>query len=98
MDNEGNKIEGGYSYSFSVAIDMLKNGTKVSRAGWNGKGQYIYLVPSALYDAQTDVAKTEFGEKVPYRAYLAIKTVQADVVPWVASQSDLLATDWYEVI
>lgn len=82
------------SQTFSAALIHLKAGAKVTRVGWNGKGQYLYYVPAASYAAQTKVAKAEFGERVPYRAYIAIKTVQGDVVPWVASQSDLLADDW----
>lgn len=35
--------------------------------------------------------------KVPYRDYIAIKTVDGSVVPWVATQTDLLAKDWYTV-
>lgn len=79
---------------FGEALDALRDGKAVYRTGWNASGQYIYLIPAAEYPAQTDVAKAEFGDKVPYGAYLAIKTVQHNVVPWLASQTDLLAGDW----
>lgn len=79
---------------FGWALQRLKAGAKVTRGGWNGKGQYLYYVPANSYKAVTDIAKAAFGDMVPYRAYIAIKTVQGDVVPWVASQTDLLATDW----
>lgn len=79
---------------FSEALLAVKDGKKIARKGWNGAGQYVYHVPAASYAAQTDVAKEEFGEEVPYTAYLAIKTVQNTVAPWLASQTDLLADDW----
>lgn len=79
---------------FSGILDYLKQGTRCARAGWNGKGMYVYYVPPNSYPAVTDVAKKEFGDTVPYRGYLAMKTVDNEVVPWVASQTDLLAEDW----
>lgn len=81
--------------SFGHALGHLKhNGLKLARAGWNGKGMFLYHVPANEYAAVTDIAKAEFGETVKYKAYIAMKTVQGDVVPWLASQTDLLAEDW----
>lgn len=79
---------------FGTALAALKNGYKLAREGWNGKGMFIYYVPAASYPAQTDIAKSAFGEMVPYGAYLAMKTAQGNVVPWLASQTDILAEDW----
>lgn len=79
---------------FSAALLHLKSNKALRRTGWNASNQYVYLVPAADYPAQTDIAKAEFGESVPYGTYLAIKTVQGNVVPWLASQTDLLASDW----
>lgn len=80
--------------NFSEALDLIKQGKKLARSGWNGKGMFLYHVPANEYAAVTDVAKKEFGEKVPYGAYIAMKTAQNNVVPWLASQTDLLADDW----
>lgn len=80
--------------NFSDALNRLKEGAKVGREGWNGKGMFLYYVPAASYAAKTEIAKEYFGEKVPYGAYIAIKTAQENVVPWLASQTDLLADDW----
>lgn len=91
--------------SFGHAIVALEAGHKVSREGWNGKGMFLYYVSANSYPAQTDVAKaywadkaTSFTEnnipKVPYGAYIAMKTAQENVVPWLASQTDVLAKDW----
>ena len=82
--------------SFGLAVEALKQGLKVTREGWNGKGMFLYLVDADYYPVKTAAAKSFFGENslVPYRAYIAMKTVANDVVPWVASQSDILANDW----
>lgn len=77
----------------NILID-LKLGKKVARKGWNGKGMYIYYVPAQSYPAVTEVAKEEFGDMVPYGAYIAMKTAQGNVIPWLASQTDILARDW----
>jgi hypothetical protein len=81
------------------AVKEMLDGKKVERAGWNGKGMFLYYVPPGEYPARTDVAKSVWGEDglVPYQAYIAMKTVQGTVVPWLCSQSDLLATDWQVV-
>lgn len=82
--------------SFGHAVHALKAGHKVARAGWNGKGMFLYHVPANAYPAQTPIAKAEWGEDalVPYRAYIAMKTVDGDVQVWTASQTDVLADDW----
>lgn len=63
------------------AIDQMKGGVWVRRAGWNGKGMYLwYVQPDDLSDMSLP--------------YIAMHTAQGDAVPWLASQTDLLATDW----
>lgn len=80
--------------NFGEALEALKSGKKVERSGWDGKGMYVYYVPAASYVSVTDIAKSQFGSTTPYRAYLAMKTVNDEVVPWVISQSDALEEDW----
>ena len=81
--------------SFGDAIEVAKNGGKVSRSGWNGSGMFAYIVPANSYPAQTGAAKSYFGENlVPYREYWALKTAQGDVATWAPSGSDSLANDW----
>lgn len=86
----------GEGITFGDAVYYLKKGGKVTRTGWNGKGMFLYLVGADSYPAKTAITKAHFGEDalVPYRAYIAMKTVDNDVVPWVASQTDVLAEDW----
>jgi hypothetical protein len=68
-------------FDFGVAIHNLKGGNKVQREGWNGPGQYLEL----------QVPDENSKMTLPY---IYIKTVQGDLVPWLASQTDMLATDW----
>lgn len=83
---------------FGAAIRSLKLGDKVAREGWNGKGMFLYYVPAASYPAQRNTNGTVVGmfpdDMVPYGAYIAMKTAQNNVVPWLASQTDVLAEDW----
>lgn len=77
------------------AVKEMQNGAKVARAGWNGKGMFLYYVAANAYPATSPVAKHHWGgDLVPYQAYIALKTAQDTVVPWLCSQTDLLATDW----
>lgn len=84
---------------FGAALGLLKAGAKVARLGWNGKGQFAYMVPAASYPAETGAAKAHFGDgaMVPYNAYLALKTVDDRVSTWAPSVSDCLAEDWVVV-
>ena len=67
--------------NFGWALECLKANGQVYRTGWNGKGQVLKL--------QTPDENSKMT--LPY---IYIKTVQGDLVPWLASQTDLLATDW----
>ena len=73
-----------WSGRIGAAVEALKAGGRVTRKGWNGPGQYLYLVDANPHP-QGDEANL---------AYVVIRTVQGDVVPWLASQTDLLAEDW----
>jgi hypothetical protein len=83
---------------FGEAIKALKAGERVAREGWNGKGMFLYYVPAASYPASRNDLGTMLGmfpdDMVPYGAYIAMKTAQNNVVPWLASQTDVLAEDW----
>lgn len=68
--------------NFSEALELLKAGRRLKRTGWNGKNQFVFLVK-----------ETRIAGHLPY---LAMRTVQENVIPWLASQTDLLADDWIE--
>jgi hypothetical protein len=63
------------------AIKQMWDGNKVTRRGWNGPGQYLELQVPDEHSKMT----------LPY---IYITTVQGDRVPWLASQTDILASDW----
>lgn len=64
-----------------AAIDWMREGGRVARTGWNGPGQWLELqVPDE-------------GSKMTL-PYIYISTVSGELVPWLASQTDILATDW----
>ena len=67
--------------NFGEALVELKAGNKVTRNGWNGAGQRLEL--------QTPDENSKMT--LPY---IFITTVDGDLVPWLASQTDLLADDW----
>lgn len=75
---------------FGSALKALKDGRRLKRKGWNHPDQYVFLIkPGELtYEA------INAEEINPFAAFLAIKTVQGTFVPWLASQTDLLAEDW----
>jgi hypothetical protein len=83
---------------FGIALTALKMGNRITRQGWNGKGMYLYLVPEGRYQPTTEsghrIAARHQDYLVPYQAYVAMKTVDETVVPWLCSQTDLLADDW----
>ena len=59
---------------------------------------FLYYVPANKYPASNNLLKTMVGkfegDLVPYGAYISMKTAQDNVVPWLASQTDVLADDW----
>lgn len=82
--------------NFGEAIYAMKMKSAVRRTGWNGKGMFLYYVPEGRYAPCTGPGKLIVGDdgKVPYGAYIAMKTAQGNVVPWLASQTDMLSDDW----
>lgn len=91
--------------SFGDAIAALKQGLRVSRVGWNGKGMFIFMqVPSEI---QTEVipkmqslpnsVKNEFlrrGGNIKYKNQLAMVYPDNTIFGWIASPSDVLEEDW----
>jgi len=70
--------------NFGQAIEVLKADKIVSREGWNGKGMYIAL----------QVPDSNSKMTAPY---IYIRTVGGDLIPWLASQADILAEDWTHI-
>lgn len=91
----------GRNMGFGGALVALKEAGKVARSGWNGAGMYVALSPGFELPAGR-VYSLPVREEIAdgtgvFRPYLIMRTVDGEFVPWVASQTDLLANDWYEV-
>lgn len=67
--------------TFGDALTVLKQGRRVARAGWNGKGMWLELLRPGAASKMT----------LPY---IFMKTADDHFVPWLASQTDMLADDW----
>ena len=70
------------SCDFCWALYQLKQGKRVSRSGWNGENMYIEL------------QKPDENSKMTL-PYIYMKTVDDNFVPWLISQTDILANDWF---
>ena len=98
FDNAYRKTTG---MTFGLAIEALRMGRKVSRAGWNGKGMWLVLVPG---NESAKLHRTPFGvatgiDQCEILPHIDMWTVNANgrraMLPgWLASQTDMLAEDW----
>lgn len=74
--------------TFENALAHMREGFCVSRAGWNGKGMWIAIQhPDQHSEMPLPYARMT-------KSYIYMRTAQGDLVPWLASQADLLADDW----
>jgi hypothetical protein len=82
--------------NFGEVLDALKNGESAFRAGWNGKGMFIFLVNGSKFNVNRPPLLGIYpeGTEITYRSHIDMKTADGSIVPWVASQTDLLAEDW----
>jgi len=84
---------------FAAALNALKTGHRITRTGWNGRGMYVAYqpgYPSGIAINANTAAATGLpqGSIAIFRPYLMFSAVDGSFVPWVASQTDLLADDW----
>lgn len=86
--------------NFGTAIEALKAGKKVAREGWNGKGMFLWLLPTAIVKREwvKDARLLEvFGDRTELSCLgsIRMKTATGEVLTgWQASQTDMLAEDW----
>jgi hypothetical protein len=84
------------------AIAAMKAGNKVARAGWNGKGMWLayqrgYPEGIAINSNTALATGIPEGTLCKFLPYVMMRTAQGDFVPWLCSQTDLLAEDWEAV-
>lgn len=83
--------------TFSEALESLKAGAHISREGWNGKGMFVFLNPGSkvtVSQGRPLAAALPVGTPVEMLPYIMMFTAQGNCVPWLASQTDILANDW----
>lgn len=84
---------------FGEAVRKLKEGKRVAREGWNGKDQFIFLVPGSSFQVNRYPLNEIYpeGTQIDYRPHIDIKTADGSIGAWSPSNSDALAEDWLEV-
>ena len=82
--------------NFGEALMLLKNGQKVARLGWNGKGMFLFLVPGSVFKVNRPPLLGIYpeGTEINYCPHIDMRTADGKIVPWLASQTDVLAEDW----
>ena len=80
--------------TFGLALEALKLGKRVSREGWNGKGMWLVLIQQASWHVNPVVNKEMKGFSLDALSWIGMKTADEGFVPWLASQTDVLAEDW----
>lgn len=74
-------------FGFGIALDILKKGGKVRRTGWNGRGMWVEMQhPEAHSKMTLPYLYLNYPDNAP--------NTPGARVPWLASQTDILATDW----
>ena len=81
--------------NFGQALEAAKRGQMIAREGWNGKNQYVFLAHATEFE--TDVFLEEFEDvSIIIADVLVLRTQNKALQPgWLATQSDMLAEDWY---
>ena len=85
--------------TFGEALELLKAGKKAARAGWNGKGMFVFLVPGSNFKVNRPPLLGIYpeGTEINYRPHIDLKGADGSVSTWAPSVSDSLAEDWMEV-
>ena len=75
------------------AVKQMRDGQRVRRTGWNGKGMWLALMSSQWSGAPMWACAMPV-EWNGYLPFVVMYTADKFLVPWLCSQTDLLATDW----
>lgn len=76
--------------NFGQALELLKSNDRVMRNGWNGKGMWLIIIHEDEYKLES---YKHFNSQ-RLAPYIAMRTADGALVPWLASQTDILAEDW----
>jgi len=85
--------------NFSEVLILIKEGRKVARSGWNGKGMFIFLVNGSVFKVNRPplLGIYEEGTEITYCPHIDMRTADNKIVPWLCSQTDMMADDWEDV-
>lgn len=85
--------------NFGQALEAIKEGKLVAREGWNGKGMFVFLVKGSTFTVNRAPLLGIFpeGTEINYRPHIDLRDAEGKIVPWVVSQSDVMAEDWVVV-
>ena len=79
------------------AVNNVKNGHKIAREGWNGKGMFVIYVPEENIDLTEQQEKMFGASNIILNEHFLIKNVNNTLSTWVPSINDCLAEDWYVI-
>ncbi len=81
--------------NFGQALEALKDGCRVARAGWNGKGMWVKIVDYAPPIILNNATEDNGSLHTYLEPFFVIRgTRQTGLNTWVPSVSDVLAEDW----
>lgn len=86
-------------YGIGWAVQTMRSGKRVARAGWNDRGMWLALQRGypegvAINANTADATGLPIGTVCVIDPYVVMRTASGSLVPWLCSQTDLLATDW----
>lgn len=88
--------------TFSQALEACKEGKRIAREGWNGKGMFVSYSPGfpklksdRIWGNSLAKWVEDNGDEIEVLPYLTLKTADGKLLlGWLASQSDMLSNDW----
>lgn len=99
-----NELKEGVQGTFGQAVESLKQGKKVARKGWNGKGMFLWLKPGTkvksewCHDPELKAIADKNGGEIEALGTICMKTADDKILSgWLASQTDILSSDWVVV-
>lgn len=90
------------TFGIGMAVKEMQDGRRVARDGWNGKGMYLAYqkgYPDGIPINKNTAEATGLpeGTVCKFLPYIMMRTADGSFVPWLCSQTDLLARDWMVV-
>lgn len=82
--------------NFSDALAMIKAGYRMTRTGWNGPSQFVFLVNGSTFKVNREPLSSILGDgtEVVYRPHIDLCAVDGSIGVWQPSMSDIMADDW----